>query len=277
MLTTLRSRRHLRSTVLLAATFGVGLTGALVLPGGQAEASAPACPDGPSGDYAFKMSDLDKCVWVNNDHNRTPRMGAVIDYNIYCPGRIPTQGWATVGQKIAEGAKIKDTQGRTVSPIVDQHRAADFGVKYIGMPHVFHYSCMGKVATHIKVRVRSTHAGPPPEPQCSFVRQSGGTGVGQRMDREYKCVSPLFRNTQRGGWDSMVKQVSLKLVSGEVARSAVKAGGKLCVLPSTDIQCEPCRHSDKLIVRTKTVAAHQRCPKGSKEVKSTLGILRPGK
>jgi hypothetical protein len=254
-----------RRIILTLCAFGAGLAASAVSPQ-PAEAAATVCPARSSGDKPFVMSNIGECVWVNTDHNRTPRLGAVIDYNIYCPGRIPTKGWESVGEKIANGAKIKDSKGNVVSPIAEQHAAADLDVKYIGMPHVFHYGCMGGVATHIKVRVRSAPLGEPAVPNCTQVNQSGSVALNARMDREYKCVGPMFRSSQRGGFDSLVKKVAADLLRGNDVKQAAKAGGKLCMLPATDIQCAPCRHSDKLIVRTKTVPKAHKCPRGSKEI-----------
>lgn len=260
-----RRAAHRRSILLLCA-FGVGLGAAAVAPR-PAEAAATVCPARSSGDKPFTMSNIGECIWVNNDHNRTPRLGAVIDYNIYCPGRIPTKGWETVGSKIAGGTKIKDSKGNVMNPITEQHAAAGVDVKYIGMPHVYHYGCMGGVATHIKVRVRSAPLGEPAVPQCTKVNQSGKIALNSSMDREYKCVGPMFRSSQRGGFDSLVKKVAADLLRGSDVNQAAKVGGKLCMLPSTDIQCAPCRHSDKLVVRTKTVPKTHQCPKGSREIK----------
>ena len=257
-----------RSLVRLSCLVGVG--GALVV-GPDASASGPPCPARAEGDHTFRMADIGECIWVNNDHHRRPRLGAVIDYNIYCPGRIPTQGWESVGRKIAEGTAIKDVHGRSMNPITEQHRKADLAARYIGMPHIFHYSCARLsskcVATHIKVRVRSKRAGPPPVPNCTAVAQSGRIAPNTYMSREYKCINPMFRSSHRGGWDSMVKRVAMDLVRKQDTRFATMLNSKVCLMPSTDIQCAPCRHSDKLIVRVKTIPKGHTCPRGSKEVR----------
>lgn len=262
------SSRHLPTLVRVSCC--VGLTVAL-LPANEAAAGSPPCPARAGGDHEFRMADIGECIYVNTDHHRRPRLGAVIDYNIYCPGRIPTTGWESLGKKIAEGALIKDRDGRSVSPIVEQHRAAELGVKYIGMPHVFHYSCARLsttcVATHIKVRVRSKRAGAPPVPNCTAVAQSGRIAPNVLMSREYKCVNPKFRSSHRGGWDSMVKRVAASLLRGADIQLAKLLKSKVCLLPSTDIQCAPCRHSDKLVVRVKTIPETHTCPRGSKEVR----------
>jgi hypothetical protein len=268
-----------RRKLSLLAVFGISfVAGAVTAP--KPAAAAPAvCPVGSQGDRAFTMTNLDKCVWVNNDHNRLPRLGETVDYNIYCPGRIPTSGWANVGQRIAEGALIRDQNGAAMNPITSQHAARGLGVQFVSMPHVFHYGCVisgiNGVATHIKVRVRATAAGPGALPKCTaFGSQNGDIALNARMDREYKCVDPQFRAGQRGSFDSDVKKTAMSLlrssprpgVQSDVARAAA-LGGKICLLESTDIQCAPCQWSDKLIVRVLTVPSKQSCPANSREVR----------
>jgi hypothetical protein len=56
-------------------------------------------------------------------------------------------------------------------------------------------------------------------------------------------------------------------VASELLRSdaALLAGvrsreAQLCLLRSTDIQCEPCKSSDKLVVRVQSVRRNGSCP-----------------
>jgi hypothetical protein len=247
--------------------------GATVLSTASNALAAPAvCPARSQGDHAFRMADIGECIWVNNDHNLKPRLGEFVDYNIYCPGRIPTTGWEKVGRAIANGTtNIKSQDGHVMNPITQQHAAGRLKAEFASMPHVYHYGCVNGgtngVATHIKVRVRAMPLEPNPGSCKAFGSQNGDIALNARMDREYRCDSPMFHNSDRGGFGSRVKTAAIALLRQEDTARAAKLGGKICLLPETDIQCAPCTFSDKLIVRVLTVPQAASCPAGSREVR----------
>lgn len=259
--------------------------GALLLPFGRAFADPQTnCPGGSAGDKPFATANLGKCVYVNTDHHKKPTPFETVDYNIYCPGRIPVNDQLkqarAIGAMIVAGAVISDSEQTGVNPIVSQHRAASLKATFVDTPHVFHYGCHAVggtgVATHIKVRVKATPATPPPGPPCvAFGSQNGAIERDARMDREYRC-NPKIHASQRGGFGSSVKAIAMSLLKSappstpsqetDLAK-ANKNGLKICLLDSTDIQCAPCTWSDKLIVRVLTIAKNRACPANSREVR----------
>lgn len=262
-----RFRRRILSLLPVA---GLAIaTAALVMP--EYVGAAPVvCPSRSQGDRPFTMSNIGECVWVNNDHNRVPVLGETVDYNIYCPGRIPVTN-DSVGQAIVNGQLIKNSDRNVFNPILAQHTARRLKPVYVDTPHVFHYNCViGSspcVATHIKVRVRATAEGPGSWPKCTaFGSQNGDIALNARMDREYRCNNPMFHSSHRGGFGSLVKRVAADLLRKEDVARAKKLGGKVCLLASTDIQCAPCTSSDKLIVRVQTVPLASSCPANSLEI-----------
>lgn len=244
------------------------------------------CPAGSLGDKPFAMANLSKCVFVNTDHHKKPKAHQTVDYNIYCPGRIPANDGLRqareIGKKIVAGDLISDSERSGVNPVITQHNQARMKATFIDTPHVFHYGCHAGggtgVATHIKVRVKATPLSPPPPgEQCvAFGSQNGAIEKNARMDREYRCNNPMIHATQRGGFGSDVKAIANALLKTppKVAPTqetdfakAQKNGLKICLLEATDIQCRPCTWSDKLIVRVKTIPKNQACPANSREVR----------
>ena len=266
------SRPLLRRRVLpLLPLAGLALAAAALVMPEYVGAAPVVCPSRSQGDHPFTMTNIGECVWVNNDHNRVPTLGESIDYNIYCPGRIPVTDDA-VGTAIVGGTMIKNSDRHVFNPILAQHAARGLRPVYVDTPHVFHYNCVigsaACVATHIKVRVRATALDKSGWPKCkAFGSQNGDIALNARMDREYKCESPMFHSSDRGGFGSLVKLVAADLLRKEDVARAAALGGKVCLLPSTDIQCAPCTRSDKLIVRVKTVPVGMSCPTDSLEVR----------
>jgi len=269
----------------LVGVFAISLGATLLAVPGHALADPQTnCPAGSAGDHAFKMADLGKCVYVNTDHGKKPTAFETVDYNIYCPGRIPVSDQLKqakdIGKKITGGELIHDSEGPGINPIVSQHNEAGLTPVFVDTPHVFHYGCHtgsgNGVATHIKVRVKAVPKSGTPTNCVAFGSQNGDIEVGALMDREYKCKDPMIHATQRGGFDSDVKKIAMWLLANPPAKTpsletdvakAKKLGGKICLLQTTDIQCAPCTWSDKLIVRVKTVKSSEACPAGSKQVK----------
>ncbi len=267
-------------------TFGVVGAFFVLLPGVAKADPQTNCPAGSTGDRAFVMTNLSKCVYVNTDHHKKPSAHQTIDYNIYCPGRIPVNDGLRqardIGKRITEGELITDSERSGVNPVISQHIAARLQPSFVDTPHVFHYGCHAGggtgVATHIKVRVKATPIkAPSPGDQCiAFGSQNGDIERNARMDREYRCDRPRIHATQRGGFGSYVKELAKGLLRSPPRNSptqetdvakAQKKGLKICLLASTDIQCAPCTWSDKLIVRTLTIPNNQACPSNSQEVR----------
>lgn len=275
-----------RRALQLACTFALSMGATLLAMPGEALADPQTnCPAGSAGDHAFKAANLSKCVYVNTDHNKKPTLYGTVDYNIYCPGRIPVNDALKqakeIGKKIASGAMITNSENKLVNPIISQHNAAKVKPVFVDTPHVFHYGCHTSsgngVATHIKVRVKAVPLVGGGGSNCvAFGSQNGDIEIGAPMDREYRCKDPMIHATQRGGFGSDVKKIATWLLENPPKKSpalqtdvakAKKLGGKICLLQTTDIQCAPCTWSDKLIVRVKTVKATESCPAGSQEVK----------
>lgn len=147
------------------ATLAVGLlvSSATLHAGTQGTCPAPASA---KTDYKYKITRantyLKKCIYVVNDHRRSPSVGQTIYYNIYCPGRMTKSQARAEGLKLVRHARvrIRDSRGRLLNPIHQQHNRAWLSPTFTATPHVYHYWCnfrnKRKVATHIKVGVRST-------------------------------------------------------------------------------------------------------------------------
>ncbi len=256
-------RRGLIASALgLIASIGVSIP--------SAQGAPPVCPAGSAGDRWFHEAGnrMSECIYVNNDHNAMPRRGEFTYYNVYCPHRLRNEDAFRIGEGIASGAVISDTSGRQVRPVRDQHQARGLQANFSGVPHVYHYSCQTQnragVATHIKVKVKSSDPNVVENVARScrhFGSQNGDVVPGARMDREYKCTNQL-RNDERnrGG---IVHQVAARLIERDSLATARTRNAKICILPSTDIQCAPCNTSDKLVVRVQSVRRDQACPAGT--------------
>jgi len=219
------------------------------------------CPQGSEGDHAFRPRDISKCVWVVNDHNKKPSSRSEVDYNIYCPGRMTQKDVNRVGAKIVSGTPIRNQAQHKMNPVVEQHQKAGLVPHYRSVPHRYEYACwLGEkhsVATHFKLRVYATPSGLSGGRNCRyFGSQNGGIAINAVMDREYKC-SGLFHNYEKG---NTVWQHAKSLVKRDFIKEIKKVNGKACILKTTDIQCDPCTKSDKLIVRVKTVSKASHCP-----------------
>jgi hypothetical protein len=152
------------------------------------------------------------------------------------------------------------------NPIRDDYAPSGLVSTWEATPHVFHYGCIldnrGAVATHIKVQVRGTHpdAATLVTQGCRhFGSQNGDIALNARMDREYRCSNLFLNNDGR----PFVYEVGSRLMVRDSLDAARRIGGKICVLPQTDIQCAPCTKSDKLIVRVTTVPGGASCPAGT--------------
>lgn len=159
------------------------------------------CPQGSEGDHAFRPNDISKCIWVVNDHNKSPSAFNEVDYNIYCPGRMTQAEVNRVGKKIVLGTPIRNQAQLKINPVVEQHQRAGLVQHYRSVPHRYEYACwLGEnhsVATHFKLRVYATPSGSG-DRNCRFYgSQNGGIAINARMDREYKC-SGLFHAKEKG-------------------------------------------------------------------------------
>jgi hypothetical protein len=138
-----------------------------------------------------------------------------------------------------------------------------------GFPHVFQYRCTinGQVgvATHIKIATRpfSDARAFPAEHHaryCSPVNQRGIVAVGQSMEREYHCRLH-FLSSER----ERARQTARILLANDDGLRAQARGrvARVCLLPSSDIQCAPCDTSDRLVARYESVRRGASCPAGS--------------
>jgi hypothetical protein len=93
---------------------------------------------------------------------------------------------------------------------------------------------------------------------CTSVNQSGILAKNQNMDREYRCRVQI-QSVER----DKAQEVGRKLISRDMLAEARTKDLRVCLLPTTDIQCAPCHTSDKLIVRVRSVAKGSLCPAGT--------------
>jgi hypothetical protein len=92
------------------------------------------------------------------------------------------------------------------------------------------------------------------------MNQSGTATAGQRMEREYHCRIH-FLSVER---DKARQTARVLMETDPALRSAARReNARICLLPSTDIQCAPCNTSDKLVVRLQTVGRWSHCPAGT--------------
>ena len=218
-----------------------------------------------TGDFNFTMGMAKDCMWVLNDHyNETPRAYKRIGYHIYCPGRMSPRASRTFGQLLTRRHfRIKDSSGRTMNPnpVIQQHDRVRLSPKWVGTPHRFEYWCNNRnhktVATHVRVDIEALPRGGGAR-HCRFHgSQNGDIALNKRMDREYKCI-PHFGNHDKS--TPVVWNTAVDLVRRDLITRARRLHAKICVLKSTNIQCAPCRTSDKLIVRVLTVPLRRPCP-----------------
>lgn len=255
---------------------------ALAAVAGPALAQQPPCPDG-SIDRAFEMDrDLDNCVFGRVEGN-APGVGYGRYYNIFCPGRMSKSQALQAADALA-----RDPTPAPGNPIPDDYAPLGLSPRYAyttanrgnvaddlsGVHHLFHYECGTRgVATHIKVEIGSA---PKSSLQiaehCDAVNQAGAISAGSRVDIEYRCkihLSPAARTRRAtvancpGCTPPFIDHVATVLAREEVVPMAQDRGVRTCLLDSTDIQCAPCRTSDKLIVRMAFVGSGGSCPQGT--------------
>ena len=112
--------------------------------------------------------------------------------------------------------------------------------------------------THIVVEMGADATAGQIAKYCTKVNQSGVLAKGQNMDREYRCKVHIM-NSER----NKAQEVGRLLMTSEMLTEARAAHLRVCLLPSTDIQCAPCTSSDKLVVRVSSVAKGTLCPAGT--------------
>jgi hypothetical protein len=196
-------------------------------------------------------------------------------YNVFCPGRMTATDAVKVGKALGFGSSVFSG-----NPIPLQY-GSDWELKASGpysesdIKHLAHYTCGSPagVATHFKVQYSASGAtSAKVAKRCKSVNQSGTIAVGSRMDREYKCSMHMYSTERYGDATGPVKvyDVAKLLVSGDAAllTEARSKNARVCLLgygseAPTDIQCSPCKTSDKLIVRVKTVRKGWTCPTGT--------------
>jgi hypothetical protein len=262
-----------RTTLKTTIALGFALTTASALFGTDAGADT-LCPFGRQ-DRAFDYTrDAQHCrVGLNEGNPVGARYGRI--YNVFCPGRMTVADAVKVGKALGFGSSVFSG-----NPIPLQY-GADWELKPSGpysesdIKHLAHYTCGSPagVATHFKVQYSASGAtSAKVAKRCKSVNQSGTIAVGSRMDREYKCSMHMYSTERYGDATGPVKvyDVAKLLVSGDAAllTEARSKNARVCLLgygseAPTDIQCSPCKTSDKLIVRVKTVRKGWTCPTGT--------------
>ncbi len=205
-------------------------------------------------------------------------------YNVYCPGRMTKENTGEVALALLKvkrfpndttylinipGNRIPDDY-TTPYGLVPTLRAGVSSAYHASwsVDHLSHYNCerngVAGVATHFKLAV---YALPEPSKIAEFaklVNQSGTIWLGKTMEREYKLTIHIVAGS-RVAKSKAVGRAALARDAeflSQIRTRRVRA----CVLPSTDIQCNPCtatQTSDKLVVRVQFVERERACPPDS--------------
>jgi hypothetical protein len=229
-------------------------------------ATNPPCPVGSVGDRPFDYArDAKNCV-IGSVEGAPTQSRDYRTYNVYCPGRMTDEHYKKVWKDLVDGTLTLTVGG---NPIRADYQKWGL-VPHMGHgSHRFHYSCVrdGKscVSTHIKVITHNVANSTALRPEhmasyCKLVNQSGAISVGRNMDRQFRC-DIHFRSTE-----SNLGQETAKVLlrsDQSLLDDLRKQGLKACLLSTTDIQCAPCRTSDKLVARTFIATKSYRCPAGT--------------
>lgn len=236
---------------------------------------AAPCPQGSEGDHPFRVSNINKCVWMLNEYHMAPSSANMkAGYNIYCPGRMSQAQANDAGKRIVAGASIREKNPAAApkSPNIVQQQYARIGSKpvYGSTPHVFQYGCVinGKagVATHILVRTvgnnfqTKEYVRDLPQKianSCRKINQSGVINRPGRADVQYRC-SPIHDDKIY-----YTREAAVLLMQKSYISEARKNGLKICVLNSTATQTFSAisgpHASDNLIVRIYSVSPSTGC------------------
>jgi hypothetical protein len=220
---------------------------------------AQPCPTNSAGDRAFNFDqDARFCVFGPAVHGN-PGHRTEVARDVYCPQRMTAASASRVGRALVAGElNIGENRLRAA---FDRLGLAP---TYVGTPHVFHYRCTSEgrpgVATHIRVVARAWPTVEQIAAQCTVVNQAGAVRPDTRMSREYNCRIHL-RHDERG----MAEEVARILMRNDrrMLEDARAVSGRVCLQPTTDIQCAPCHTSDKLVMRYITVRQERHCPAGT--------------
>lgn len=207
--------------------------------------AAPPCPRGSAPDRRASLSDdlIGKCIFARRDG--ALRRGHIVQYELYCPMRFSQSAADAFARKLA-----LDRYERH-NPVRPEFERAGLVPIEGRATHVFHYACNDRgrpgVATHLKLTYK-IHA--PREVEavarsCTLRAESGRLAVNTRLDREYRCRS-MFYSTDP--W-AFIGEVATRLAERDLLPAARERGLKICLLYATNIQCAPCKRSDKLVLR----------------------------
>lgn len=256
----------MKSMGLRASGFALAALGCYLVFGGLNgnALGAPMCPADSAPDRtsgAITPELVSKCVFTMREGS--VKRGESALYNVYCPTRISQDIASGVGVLLQTG---KATLSGGKNPILDDHKPLGLTPATRGTPHRYEYGCWidGKpgVATHLKLDVVNfdLDARRRIADNCSFQgSQNGGIAVNAYVDREYSCQYPFRRDDAA----DIVRDVSATLLKRDLLTQVRAMDSKICLLPSTNIQCAPCTFSNKLVTRMQIRHKVNACPAGT--------------
>jgi hypothetical protein len=249
----------------------VWITAALAttLWGSQGVSGTP-CPNypGPDGPFNYER-DAVNCLMGQIEG---PPVGARMHkiYNVYCPGRMTTGDARRLAFDMASGA-VRPS-GVDIRPNFNRLELRPVPWSNNLVLHRFEYGCTrdGRqtVGTHVKLKFYPDPRHPDAAHHARYCKdigsQNGNITVGTRMDREYRCALEFWGLPVSGSSESAKAQETARIIlQRDFAAEARSKNARVCLLGSTDVQCAPCSHTNKLIVRVQTVKKGAICPAGS--------------
>ncbi|MEM7049656.1 MAG: hypothetical protein AAF604_08355 [Acidobacteriota bacterium] len=218
------------------------------------------CPSGSAGDWTWTdTSSRAECVFVEKDHGASPSRTSQVHFNFYCPGRMRSVDTMVFGRWIVDqpSARVRHLSpgtGALTGVVRNDFEDAGLEPVFNGISHRHHYDCVTRsglagVATHVKVRVlgQPSDAASHIAESCVVQKRSGPVLRGRYLDLDFRCSNHFISGERR-----LIADVARRLTSRHILEDEnfEPDRASVCILPSTNIKCAPCKTSNNLILRT---------------------------